>query len=153
MNHIQVPKLGVLRTFENLPQVKPKSVTISRSSDRWFISFRIEAEPTNIPKTKGVIGVDLGVKSLAVLSNGEVFQLPASIAQIEEKISRLQWLNRNKQVGSANWEKAQARLGFALVSSNLSTQRYVAQAYNLLGEELQSSCYRGFARVGNASQP
>ena len=44
-NHkIQVPKLGVLRTYERLPQVQPKSVTISRQTDRWFISFKIEVE-------------------------------------------------------------------------------------------------------------
>lgn len=110
VNHIQVPKVGVLRTFEDLPQIKPKNVTISRQADRWFISFKLEVEPTATPKTKDVVGVDLGVKSLAVLSNGEVFQLPTSIKLLEEKISRLQWLNRNKEKGSANWKKAQQRI-------------------------------------------
>lgn len=110
VNHIQVPRLGVLRTFEDLPQVKPKNVTISRQADRWFISLRIEVAPTDTPKNKDVVGVDLGVKSLAVLSNGEIFQLPEAIKLLEFRISRLQWLNRNKEKGSANWKKAQRRI-------------------------------------------
>jgi putative transposase len=44
-NKIQVPKLGILKTYERLPQVIPKSATISRQADRWFISFKIEVEP------------------------------------------------------------------------------------------------------------
>ncbi|MGH2415711.1 MAG: RNA-guided endonuclease InsQ/TnpB family protein, partial [Microcystaceae cyanobacterium] len=43
-NKIQVPVIGILKTYERLPQIKPKSVTISRQADRWFISFRFEVE-------------------------------------------------------------------------------------------------------------
>jgi len=38
---IQVPKLGVLRTYEELPLFPVKNITISRTADRWFISFGI----------------------------------------------------------------------------------------------------------------
>lgn len=110
VNHIQVPKIGILKTWENLPQVKPKNVTISRQANRWFISFKIEVEPVNTPKTKDVVGVDLGVKSLAVLSNGEVFQLPDKINVLEKRIQRMQWLNRRLVKGSANYHQASQRL-------------------------------------------
>lgn len=109
-NKIQLPKLGVLKTYEGLPQVNPKSVTISRTASRWYISFRIEVEPTNTPKIVGVVGVDLGVKSLATLSTGEVFEGAKSYRKLESKLSRLQWMNRHKQVGSANWKKAQLKI-------------------------------------------
>lgn len=91
---IQVPKLGILRTYEDLPQVQPKSTTISRTADRWFISFRIEVEPTDTSKSVDVVGVDLGVKSLATLSTGEVFEGAKSYRLLKVKLSRLQWLNR-----------------------------------------------------------
>ena len=74
---IKVPKIGWLRTHERLPIFicsQPKSVTISRTADRWFISFRLEVEPVNYPKPHPVVGVDLGIKTLAVLSTGEVFE-------------------------------------------------------------------------------
>lgn len=104
---IRVPVIGVLKTYEDLPQVTPKSATISRQADRWFISFRIEVEPTTTPKVVDVVGVDLGVKSLATLSTGEVFEGAKPYRKMEAKLSRLQWLNRHKQKGSANWKKAQ----------------------------------------------
>ncbi|MCC5602779.1 RNA-guided endonuclease InsQ/TnpB family protein [Nostoc favosum] len=107
---IQLPRLGVLKTYENLPQVQPKSVTISRTANRWYISFRIEVEPTNTPKAVDVIGVDLGVKSLATLSTGEVFDGAKSYRKLEAKLSRLQWLNRHKQIGSVNFKKAQIKI-------------------------------------------
>ncbi|WP_336389796.1 transposase [Scytonema hofmannii] len=47
-NKIQVPVIGVLKTYERLPQVEPKSVTISREADRWFISFRFDVEAPNV---------------------------------------------------------------------------------------------------------
>ncbi|MEH1853980.1 MAG: RNA-guided endonuclease TnpB family protein [Nostoc sp.] len=109
-NKIQLPKLGLFKTYESLPQVQPKSVTISRTANRWYISFRIEVEQTNTPKTIDVVGVDLGVKSLATLSTGEVFAGAKSYRKLEAKLSRLQWMNRHKQVGSANWKKAQVKI-------------------------------------------
>ncbi|MBD2499190.1 RNA-guided endonuclease InsQ/TnpB family protein [Anabaena azotica] len=107
---IQLPRLGLLKTYESLPQVQPKSVTISRVADRWYISFRIEVEPTNTTKMVDVVGVDLGVKSLATLSTGEVFEGAKSYRKLEAKLSRVQWLNRHKQIGSANWKKAQIKI-------------------------------------------
>ncbi|MGH8001675.1 MAG: RNA-guided endonuclease InsQ/TnpB family protein [Brasilonema sp.] len=105
-NKIQVPVIGVLKTYERLPQLKPKSVTISRQADRWFISFRFETE-TQESSHKNVVGVDLGIKSLATLSTGEVVVGAKSYKAYEAKLSRMQWLNRHKIIGSANWKKAQ----------------------------------------------
>jgi putative transposase len=108
-NKIQVPVIGVLKTFERLPQVKPKSVSISRQADRWFISFRFDVEQEDLSNTS-VIGVDLGVKALATLSTGEVVLGAKSYKKYETKLSRLQWLNRHKIIGSNNWKKAQMLL-------------------------------------------
>ena len=107
---IQLPKLGVLKTSESLPQVQPKSVTISRTADRWYISFRVEVEPTDTHSLVDVVGVDLGVKSLATLSTGEVFEGAKSYRTLETKLSRLQWINRHQVKGSANWKKAQSKI-------------------------------------------
>lgn len=107
---IQLPVIGVLKTFERLPQVKPKNVTISHQAKRWFISFKIEIEPSQTYKTTDVVGVDLGSKSLVTLSTGKVFKGAKSYRFFEAKLSRLQWLNRHKQIGSVNWKKAQIKI-------------------------------------------
>jgi putative transposase len=62
------------------------------------------------PKTVNVVGVDLGVKSLATLSTGEVFEGAKSYRKLESKLSRLQWLNRRKIKGSVNGQKAQLKI-------------------------------------------
>lgn len=108
-NKIRVPKIGILRTYERLPQVKPKSVSISRQADRWFISFRFEVNQRFADHTN-VVGIDLGVKSLATLSTGEVITGAKSYKKFEAKLSRLQWLHRRKIKGSANWKKAQLQV-------------------------------------------
>lgn len=106
---IQVPVIGVLKTYERLPQVLTKSATISRQADRWFISFRFDVEQHKSNNTD-VIGVDLGVKALATLSTGEVVLGAKSYKKYETKLSRMQWLNRHKVIDSANWKKAQMQI-------------------------------------------
>jgi putative transposase len=108
-NKIQVPCIGVLKTYERLPQVLTKSVTISRQADRWFISFRFDVEAQK-SKYTDVVGVDLGVKTLATLSTGEVIPGAKSYKKYEAKLSRMQWLNRHKVIGSNNWRKASVEI-------------------------------------------
>jgi putative transposase len=108
-NKIQVPVIGVLKTYERLPQVLTKSCTISRQADRWFISFRFEVD-TQESSSDSVVGVDLGVKNLATLSTGEIILGAKSYKKYEAKLSRMQWLNRHKIIGSANWKKAQLQI-------------------------------------------
>jgi putative transposase len=108
-NKIQVPVIGVLKTYEPLPQVLTKSATISRQADRWFISFRFDVEQQE-PSNTDVVGVDLGVKALATLSTGEVVNGAKSYKNKSNKLSRIQWLNRQKIIGSANWKKAQMQI-------------------------------------------
>lgn len=108
---VKVPVIGWLKTNERLPSgYQPKSFTISRTADRWYISWKIETEITNLDKNVPIVGVDLGVKVLATLSTGEVFEGAKSYRRYEQKLSRLQYLNRHKQRGSANWKKAQSKI-------------------------------------------
>ncbi|MGB3401189.1 MAG: RNA-guided endonuclease TnpB family protein [Microcoleaceae cyanobacterium] len=107
---IKIPKIGWLKTYERLPfSYQPKSVTVTRKADRWFISFKIEVEPhTNY--LSEVVGVDLGIKTLATLSSGVTFKGAKSYRKYEAKLSRLQYSSRHKIKGSSNWKKAQKKI-------------------------------------------
>jgi putative transposase len=108
---IQVPKIGWIKTYERLPQgVVPKSVTISRQADRWFISFKIETEIKPTTKIVDVVGVDLGVKNLATLSTGEVFEGAKSYRKLEKKLAKLQRIVSRRDLKSNNWYKAQLKV-------------------------------------------
>ncbi len=108
---IKLPRIGWIKTYEVLPDnINPKSVTISRKADKWFVSFKIESIPQITEKSVDIVGVDLGVKSLARLSTGEVFEGAKSYRKLEAKLSRLQYLNRHKVKFSNNWRKAQLKI-------------------------------------------
>lgn len=110
-HHIQVPKLGRLKSYERLPVgVKPKNVTISRQAYKWFISFKLEIEPTATEKTNLSVGVDLGVKHFATLSDGEKFDVPTEYKRLKAKISQLQYLNRRTTEGSRKDKKFKVKV-------------------------------------------
>jgi putative transposase len=104
---VKVPVIGWIKTYENLPTgYKPKSVTISKQADKWFISWKIKVETSETPKRQEFLGVDLGINHLATLSTGEIFDGVRSYKKYESKLARIQYLNRHKQKGSNNYRKA-----------------------------------------------
>ncbi len=108
---IKVPKIGWLKTYERLPQgIIPSSVTISRQADSWFISFKMETEPKSTTKIVDTVGVDLGVKSLATLSTGEVFEGAKSYRKLEKKLAKLQRIVSRRELKSNNWHRASIKV-------------------------------------------
>ena len=91
-NKIKVPRIGWLKTYEDLPQgVSPKNVVISRTANDWFIAFKIETTPIIAKNNNSTsVGVDLGIKTLAVLSDGTVFENCKPYKTQKKKLRRLQ---------------------------------------------------------------
>lgn len=110
-NRIKVPRIGWLKTYERLPQeVNPKSVTISKRANKWFISWKVEIQQQQIAPSDKPVAADLGLLRFATLSTGEEIHSPRPYKQLEKKLAKLQWRNRYKVVGSANWKKAQNKI-------------------------------------------
>jgi putative transposase len=67
------------------------SATVRRDGGRWFCSFTVEVTRTDRPSARAdaVIAADLGVKSLAVLSDGQVIDNPRHLAAGMRKLRRL----------------------------------------------------------------
>lgn len=89
-NKIKLPKIGWVKTHEILPEASPKNVAISLQSGKWFISFKHEVKHIKHKKNKGKVGVDIGIKSLATLSDGTVFLSSKRYKELEIKLARLQ---------------------------------------------------------------
>ncbi len=109
---VQVPRVGKVKTYErlNFGTLKPKSLTISRQADRWFVSFKIEIPITEKREPIKSVGVDLGIKELATLSNGEVIP---NLKPLRSALGRLKQLSRSvsrKIQGSASREAAKCKL-------------------------------------------
>lgn len=112
--YIQLPRLGKLKLHEKgyLPKdVKILSATVSRRVGKWFVSIQAEEEIVGETKNNNkVIGVDLGIKSLAVCSDGTIYDNPKSLKKNLKKLKRKQRQLSRKKKGSKNREKAKQKL-------------------------------------------
>lgn len=68
------------------------SATVARAGDRWFCSLCCEVTRSDRParRTSSVVGVDAGVKQLAVLSAGNQVENPRALPRVQRKLRRLQ---------------------------------------------------------------
>lgn len=99
---IKIPTLGTLNLKEAIPyNCISQTFTISRKAGKWYVSFMVDAEPLpELKHTRQRVGVDLGIKCYAILSDGTTAVAPASIKKTKTKLRRIQWRNRNKVVGN-----------------------------------------------------
>ena len=109
---LYVAKVGDIKVewSRDLPSV-PSSVTVIREPDgRYYASFVVEREATPLPACDRDAGIDLGLASLAVTSDGEVIGNPRFLRAKERKLARAQRALARKQKGSANRGKARHRV-------------------------------------------
>ncbi|NEQ40937.1 MAG: transposase [Okeania sp. SIO3I5] len=136
----------------NKSETTTKKITISRQAGSWYLSCSYEFNGITTAKKTDVVGVDLGVKTLATLSDGKVFESVRPYHKFEAKLSRLQYLNRHKEVGSANWKKAQQKIALLLRKVANIRQDALHKLTTYLSLEPRHYCHRRFECEGNVSQ-
>lgn len=113
-DRIRLPKLGWIRSKEHgyLPrEAHINSATVSERAGRWFVSLNVVEEREDPEPITGVaVGVDRGLKSLAVVSDGVVIKNPKAMTRCERKLKHLQRAVSRKQKGSSNRRRAVQRL-------------------------------------------
>jgi putative transposase len=140
---LRVPKLGDVNMTEELRfSGKILNATISYRAGWWFVSIAVEVKHEIPTHNGGSIGIDLGLKTLATLSNGEKFE---NQKHYRRNVGRIQGLSKGlsrKVEGSQNWCKhtkklAQAHYRVACqrqdVLHRMSTE--VARIYAFIGLE------------------
>lgn len=112
-SHVQLPRLGKIKLKEHdyLPlNANILSATVSERAGRWFVSLQVEEE-INIPnKPEAIIGVDLGIKTLATCSDGQTFKNPKALRSNLELLKRRSRQMSRKVKGSNNRKKAAKKL-------------------------------------------
>jgi len=114
-DRIQLPRLGRLRLKERgylaTNGVKILSATVSERAGRWFVSVQVEEDvPDPTPARGERLGVDLGVKTLAMRSDGISYENPKALHRAQKKLRRLQRKLSRQQKGSRNREKTRRRI-------------------------------------------
>ena len=105
--------MGGVRTKEATEKFGGRilSATVSREADRWCVSLAVEVEREDPQPVEGpVVGVDLGLTSFAVISDGTRIESPKPLAQAERRLRHRQRLHSRKQRGSHNRRKSAAGL-------------------------------------------
>lgn len=143
---IQLPRLGRLRLSEKdyLPTTaKVLSATVSEQAGRWSISVQVEEEQI-VPERRATtsIGVDLGIKTLATLSDFTTFTNPRALKQAQKKLRRLEWQKSHRAKGGKNRKKTvrhlakqHARIAYIRRDAAHKLTSYLTKNYALVAIE------------------
>jgi putative transposase len=102
--------------------VKPSSVTVSKDcANRYFVSILVEEDIKPLPVVNKQVGLDLGIKSMMILSTGEAVGNPRYYAQDEKRLAKAQRRYAKKKKGSKNREKARRKV--ARVHARIADRR------------------------------
>ena len=108
-----IPKIGLVKSFMGRPVCgKMKNLTVRKEAGLWYAAIQVEeeiGEPAH-PRALSLVGIDVGVKRFATLSNGSVIEPISAYRKHERKLAL--WAQRlaKKQKGSQNRIKARRKL-------------------------------------------
>lgn len=143
-NKVKLPKLGLVR-FAKSKEVEGRilNATIRRNpSGKYFVSILVETEVQELPKTNSAIGIDVGLKDFAILSDGAVYKNPKFFRTLEKKLAKAQRILSRRKKGSSNWNKQRikvARIHEKIVNARndylhkIST--YIVKNHDIIGME------------------
>ncbi len=101
---VKLPTLGKFRTKEAIPKCLAQTYTISKRGEKYFVAFAINAEliPPIQHKVLERVGLDVNLSDgkYCVLSDGTEVTYPKPLKAAITKLRRLQYHNRNKQLGN-----------------------------------------------------
>jgi len=88
-----------------------KTLTVKRMpSGKWFAIFSCQTKKQPKTNTNGSVGIDVGLHSYAVLSDGNVIENPRFYRNSEKKLARLQRSLSRKKLKSKNRDKARVKV-------------------------------------------
>lgn len=111
-------KLVIPKFIEGIPMVLHREVegdikfaTVSRNKcGQYFVSITVEREITPLPIADKMVGVDLGIKTLATCNDGKAFKNVRAYRTLKHKKKRLQRQHAKKEKGRKNRERARQKL-------------------------------------------
>jgi putative transposase len=96
----------MLLSFKTELKPNNRQVTLNK----WFITIKHEIDKPTVADTRPTVGVDVGIKSLAVTSDGKIFENPKAYLRTRLRLKRLQRGVSRKVKGSKNRAKAVSKL-------------------------------------------
>jgi len=102
--YVFIPKVGEVKWIKHRPlQGEPKKITITQDGDHWYCSVLCELQLPDRPKdTSNLVGIDVGLKSFATLSDGGVIDNPKHLNKSEKRLAEAQRSLSKKVKNSQN---------------------------------------------------
>lgn len=156
---IDVPGLGEVRFRAGRhPAAYPKMITIRQAADgSYHATYMVECAITPRPApVRDGVGVDVGLKALAVLSSGEVITNPRHVRQAEQRRRRAQRALARKRKGSRRWHAQRRRLARNHVRVRNARNDYLHKLTRRLIDEnqviaVEDLCVKSLARTAQAA--
>jgi putative transposase len=105
--HVYLSKIGNIRMFQHRPiEGKIKTCTVKKDVDQWYVIFTCDlGEKKDKIPVKSKTGIDVGLESLMMFSNGERVEPPKFYRKSEKKLAKEQRKLSHKKKGSQNRKK------------------------------------------------
>ena len=124
---LRLPKIGRVHCMEDVAErvgdARVLRMTVSKRAGRWYAALTVERDdkPVTKPPKGGAVGIDLGIKTLATLSDGTVIENPRCLAASERRLKKAQKALSRKVKGSKRCANARAKV--ARLHAHVANQR------------------------------
>src|SRR6266704_3706815 len=122
-SRVVLSKIGALKmVYHRQIKGKIKTCTLQRSSTgKWYVSFSIECESERLPDVPTQIGIDVGLKTFATLSDGEEIENPRFFRKEEKALAKVQ--RKHSKLTKGTPERRAHRKAVARVHERIAWRR------------------------------
>jgi len=124
-NQTHISKIGWVKFIEHNPLPEGSQIrnaTYSKDNlGHYYISILVETEIKQLPKTNKSVGIDVGLKEFATLSDGTVIHNPQYFRENQSKLKKAQQHLSRKKKGSTRYKKQ--KLKVAKIHKKIQRQR------------------------------
>ena len=122
-NRVCLSKIGSIKMVYHRPiKGQIKTCTVQRSSTgKWYVSFSCEAEPERLPERPEQVGLDVGLKTFATLSDGTEIENPRFFRKEEKALAQVQ--RKHSKLAKGTPERRKHRKVVARVHERITWRR------------------------------
>ena len=149
-HRVVLSKIGSIKMVYHRPiKGKVKTCTLQRSSTgKWYVCFSVECEPGRLPERSEQVGIDVGLKTFATLSDGMEIENPRFFRKEEKALVKVQRKHSKLAKGTPERRKhrkavarVHERIGFRRENFTHQESHKIVNSYGVICvEDLQVNC-------------
>ena len=122
-NRVCLSKIGSVKmVYHRTLKGKLKTLTLHKSSTgKWYACFSVECEPERLPENPQQVGLDVGLKTFATLSDGAEIENPRFFRQEEKALAKVQ--RKHSALAKGTPERRKHRKAVARVHERIKFRR------------------------------